>query len=77
MAKGKRPDMNEMAARVVAQAVDEDGKSREAHLRDSAAAKRKSSRKGGTVRAAKLTSQRRSEIASLAAAARWKNRRAT
>ena len=77
MANGKRPDMNEVAARVVAQAIDEDAKPGDARLRDIAAAKRKSGKKGGIVRAEKLTSQRRSEIASIAAAARWKNQPAT
>ncbi|MGI9076671.1 MAG: hypothetical protein ACR2G6_04975 [Gemmatimonadaceae bacterium] len=72
MAKGKRPDMNEVAARVVAQALDRDAEPDEARLRDIAAAKRRSGRKGGIVRAGKLSTQRRSEIASLAAAARWK-----
>ncbi|MBC7791739.1 MAG: hypothetical protein H7Z74_17465 [Anaerolineae bacterium] len=77
MARGKRPDMNEVATRVVAQAIDADAKPGDAVLHDMMAAKRKSGRKGGFVRAAKLTNQRRSEIASLAAAARWRNKPAT
>ncbi len=70
MAKRSRKprDLNVMAAAIVAQATDET----ESKPSPKAAAGRLGGLKGGRARAAKLSKQRRTEIAKRAAAARWK-----
>ena len=69
MKRNKRtPDVNIIAANIVAQATDE------AHIVKNPAAValgRLGGLKGGKARAAKLTSERRTEIAKKAAMARW------
>ncbi len=69
MAKNKRtPDVNVIAARIVAQATDE------AHIVKNPAAVvlgRLGGLKGGRVRAISLSPERRIEIAKRAALARW------
>ena len=69
MQKSKRtPDVNVIAANIVAQATDE------AHIVKNPAAValgRLGGLKGGRIRAERLTSARRSEIAKKAALARW------
>ena len=67
----RTPDVNIIAANIVAQATDE------AHIVKNPAAValgRLGGLKGGKARAAKLTSERRSEIAKKAALARWASR---
>lgn len=65
----KRRDLNETAARVVAQAVGDIAKDEPA---DPSAVE--SGRKGGEARARNLTAEQRAEIARKAARARWRNR---
>lgn len=62
--RSKRPDVNQIAARIVEQSTRE---------KDTAAVSL--GRRGGPVRAAKLTAAERSAIASHAAKARWHNGR--
>jgi hypothetical protein len=73
----KRPrDLNELAASIVSDATDEDKpKVDPDEGKDPAAVAlgRRGGLKGGRARAAKLTAERRSEIARKAAAARWHN----
>ena len=69
MRRNKRtPDVNVIAARIVARATDE------AHIVKNPAAValgRLGGLKGGRVRAERLTPERRTEIAKIAAMARW------
>lgn len=74
--KVRRPrDLNKLAASIVAEAVDE--RSREERLRAegknpaAVALGRLGGKKGGRARAARLTPERRQEIARKAAQARW------
>lgn len=73
MAKqSKKPaDLNRLAATIVGDATDESPQEPE---RPQVQAGREGGRKGGTARAKKLTSSRRSEIARQAAEARWAKR---
>lgn len=73
----KRPrDVNELAARLVQLATDEDARDEPDDGKDPAAVSlgRRGGLKGGKARAAKLTAEQRSEIAKKAAAARWSDR---
>jgi hypothetical protein len=67
---GKRPDVNELAARIVDEAVSEeprdDGKNPHA-----VALGRRGGAKGGPARAARMTAKERQESARKAAIARW------
>ena len=75
---GKRPDMNEIAARVVGEATQETPPAQAKPDKRNAAAVelgRRGGIKGGKARAAALTKKQRSEIARVAAAARWKKKR--
>jgi len=74
-------DSNSLAARIVALStgqeiprVSEDSRPEEIETKNSAAVElgRKGGLKGGKARAAKLTPEQRSEIAKIAAFARWK-----
>ena len=67
----KRPDANQLAARIVADAT---GSAPRKRRKDPAAVAlgRKGGLKGGKARAASLSPEERSEIARRAAAARWK-----
>ncbi len=70
----KRPtDLNALAASIVADATDEDKSEAVDDGKDPAAVAlgRRGGLKGGKARAAKLTPERRSEIARNAARARW------
>ena len=70
----RRPaDLNSLAASIVADATDEDQDEPTDDAKDPAAVAlgRKGGSKGGKARAAKLTPERRSEIAKKAAAVRW------
>lgn len=70
----KRPtDLNALAASIVADATGEDHDERADDGKDPAAVAlgRRGGLKGGKARAAKLTPERRSEIAQKAARARW------
>ena len=72
----KRPtDLNALAASIVADATDEDKAEPVDDGKDPAAVSlgRKGGLKGGKARAAKLTPERRSEIARKAAAVRWES----
>lgn len=65
--KPKRPrDVNQLAKSIVSLAT---GEIEETHVKESA---RKGGLKGGKARAKSLTPEQRSEIASIAAQARWK-----
>ena len=66
IAKGKRRDINEIAAEIVRLATTES-----APPSKKSAAGRISGKRGGTARAAKLTAEQRREIAKRAARARW------
>ena len=69
MKKSKRtPDVNVIAANIVAQATDE---SRIVKNPAAVALGRLGGLKGGKIRAARLTPEQRSSIAKKAAAARW------
>lgn len=71
-----REDLNQLAARIVAEATGAKPKTPDPDAgKDPAAVKRgrAGGRKGGTVRAAKLTNAERSQIASAAARVRWDN----
>lgn len=76
--KSKRPrDISQLAADIVKEATQGKPKPKpepEPDTRDPAAVElgRKGGLKGGKARATKLTPEKRSEIAKLAAAARWK-----
>lgn len=73
MAKKRRPrDFNQLAKRLVGIATGEDPEAGETPRTRRAA---KAGRAGGPARAAKLTPEQRSEIARIAAAARWKKGR--
>jgi hypothetical protein len=70
----KRPaDLNRLAASIVADAVSEEPEPDPYESKNPAAVElgRQGGLKGGPARAAKLTAERRSEIAKKAAAARW------
>lgn len=76
--KKNRPrDINQLAARIVSAATDEEAswevEQPDEPEKDPAAVAlgRKGGKKGGKARAVKLTPERRSEIARLAARARW------
>lgn len=72
MAKKKRPtDVNELAKRIVAIATG--GESDEEETSRTRRAK-KAGKSGGPARAARLTPEQRSEIARIAANARWKKK---
>jgi hypothetical protein len=70
MAKqSKKPaDLNRLAAAIVGDAIDETPQEPESHQ---AAAGRLGGRKGGAIRAQRLSAAQRSEIARKAARARW------
>lgn len=75
--KKKRPrDLNQLAASIVSAATDEDAEEArpDEPEKDPAAVAlgRKGGKKGGKARAEKLTPEERSEIARIAAQARWK-----
>lgn len=73
----KRPrDVNQLAARVVAEAVDDEQPYDPDASKDPAAVAlgRKGGLKGGKARAAKMTPEERSEAARRAAASRWSRR---
>ncbi len=70
----KRPtDLNSLAASIVADSTDEDKPEPVDDGKDPAAVSlgRRGGMKGGKARAAKLTAERRSQIAKTAAQARW------
>lgn len=70
----KRPrDLNQLAASIVGDATDDEPRQEPEDTRDPAAVAlgRRGGLKGGKARAAKLTAERRAEIARKAAAARW------
>lgn len=67
----KRKDTNEMAFSVVQQATGQAEKPRSDKNPAAVALGRLGGKKGGKARAAKLTEERRAEIAKKAAAARW------
>lgn len=72
-----RPDVNETAYRVMLEATGQIPKTdpaKKAKNPDAVARGSKGGKKGGTSRAAKLSPSDRSESASKAAKARWKNR---
>jgi hypothetical protein len=62
-----RRDLNTLAARIVGEATDEDREPESPQVEGG----RKGGKKGGKARAAKLSAERRSEIARKAAQARW------
>ncbi len=68
-----RKDLNQLAASIVAQATDEEPKQPDQPEKNPAAVAlgRLGGIKGGAARAAKLSPERRSEIAKKAAAKRW------
>ena len=72
-----RPDVNEIAYRTIRAATGEAEKPKpagEGEANPTAAIRgRKGGKRGGKVRAAKLSAKRRSEIARRAARARWKD----
>ena len=70
----KPRDLNKMAAKIVREATSDEPP--ESDTRDPAAVElgRRGGLKGGKARAAKLTAERRSEIARNAARSRWSNR---
>lgn len=69
--RSKKPaDLNRLAAAIVGDATDETPQAPESA---EAAAGRNGGLKGGKARAERLSPERRSEIARLAARARWKN----
>ncbi len=74
----KRPaDLNSLAASIVRDATDEDKATADPYEGKNPAAVelgRLGGRKGGKARAAKLTPEKRSEIARKAAAARWEKK---
>ncbi len=73
----KRPsDLNALAASIVEDATDEDRPLPVADARDPAAVAlgRRGGLKGGTARARKLSPEERSEIARVAAHARWRQK---
>ncbi len=65
-------DINEIAFRVVSEAVGDAPPEESTKNPAAVALGRLGGKKGGKARAAKLTSEQRSEIAQLAARARWK-----
>ena len=69
-------DINEVGARVVAHATEEELQSTDEHDKNPAAVAlgRLGGRKGGPARAKKLSARRRQDIARKAAKARWKKR---
>jgi hypothetical protein len=70
----QREDLNQLAARIVAEATGQQAKTPEPDAgKDAKAIKRgrTGGKKGGMARAAKLSPKERSEIAKKAAAARW------
>ncbi|MGH2532161.1 MAG: hypothetical protein ACRDJW_07605 [Thermomicrobiales bacterium] len=71
--KNKPRDLNALAAAIVDEATDEDASEPEDDGKDpnAVALGRKGGAKGGPARAAKLSPERRREIAKQAAAARW------
>lgn len=76
----KRPrDLNSLAASIVRDATDEDNSEPADDGKDPAAVAlgRKGGLKGGRARAAKLSPERRAEIAKAAAAKRWAAKRET
>lgn len=71
----KKEDLNQTARRVVAEATGEVERPKETEKNPAAVALgRLGGRKGGKARAAKLTKERRSEIARKGGQARWKGR---
>ena len=66
--RSSTPDPNEIAARVVAEATDEEAQARREAARILG---RAGGKKGGPARAKALTAKRRAEIARKAAQARW------
>ena len=71
--KKQREDMNEAAARILQEATDENQEPTEAERKEAARILgRIGGKKGGKARAKKLTAEQRSEIARLAAKARWR-----
>jgi hypothetical protein len=77
--RGKPRDINQVAARIVSASTQEDVEKprppKETHAKkDPAAVKlgRKGGKKGGRARAEKLTAEQRTQIARIAAQARWK-----
>jgi hypothetical protein len=71
----KRPDANQLAARVVADATGSAPRKRRKNPA-AVALGRRGGLKGGRARAAALSPEERSEIAKRAAAARWKDKSA-
>ena len=69
----KPRDLNAMAARIVDQATDESPPAESDKDPAAVALGRRGGKKGGKARAAKLTAERRSEIARHAARERWKD----
>ena len=77
MSEKKKPrDTNQLAAHIVLLSTDEEGIEGQERPREkdpaAVALGRKGGKKGGKARAEKLTPERRSEIARIAAQARWK-----
>jgi hypothetical protein len=71
--KKRTEDANETAARILREVTDEEQEPTEAERKEAARILgRIGGRKGGKARAKKLTAEQRSEIARLAAKARWK-----
>ena len=77
--KRKRPaDLNKLAASIVADATEEKKEEQQPQKNQAAVELgRRGGLKGGKARAEKLTSERRKEIAKLAARARWKTKNPT
>jgi hypothetical protein len=68
----KSRDLNALAAAIVAEATSEDKPDRDSNKNPAAVALgRLGGKKGGAARAAKLSPEQRSEIARIAARARW------
>lgn len=71
--RSSKLDMNQLAKRIVDEATGEAPITLpKAELTGKKADRRKGGLKGGTARAEKLTPEQRTEIAKIAAAARWK-----
>ncbi|MBI5936457.1 MAG: histone H1 [Betaproteobacteria bacterium] len=68
----KRPDLNQLAASIVAEATGEAEPTENPKDKEKKESSVKGGKKGGKARAEKLTPEERSEIARLAAEARWK-----
>jgi len=73
MAK-KKPDLNELAARIVAQSTTNQTETLPAKNPAAVALGRLGGLKGGKARAESLTAKRRREIAKKAASKRWKSK---